>query len=990
MGWTTNPSIDWRPPPKGSRVFRGVSCAPRLPGRDSDVILVWLLAALALVPVLSLPLTGTIKAKTGYPLGVIYLALALWLVPSARQVVGGEPVQYKVPWVAELGLNLSLRLDGLALVFIALALIIGALVFFYSPTYFLSGTQRGFYLVMSAFTFSMVAFVLSDNLILMFLTWELTSLASFLLIARSGQAGEPASMRTMLMTFIGGLTLLAAVGLIIARTGTTNFSEALASGVWQNDPVFAALVAVLIAVAGFSKAAQFPFHLWLPDAMAAATPVSAYLHAAAVVKAGIYLLMRFTAYFHSVPVWQILLVGVGLFTTVLGAWFALQQTDLKKLMAYSTVSQLGLITATIGIGTEFAMAAAVLHTIAHAGFKSGLFMLMGIVDHQAGTRKIDRLPALRTALPWTFTATAIGLASMAGIPPMLGFVSKEKIFASFLHGPGPQGLNWIVLGIAAFGAVLTFAYSGKILTGAFIDGDKPGPAIREGSWLTLWPAAFPIIAGLPLAFVVAWFEGPISAVLRSVWPGSEGKVSLTLWHGFTAELAVTLGVFALGTVVVLTRASWRRRVERPTFPKDGPAVLALIQARIDQGGVWLAGLTGFDYPSRHLAPIMLSLAALIGAGSVGLWVSGNVQPLHPDLNRPIDVGVLIMAVFGVIALCRTRSRIGGAVLLGGIGIAITVQIFLLGAADVGLTQLLVEVLTVLVIMLVLRKLPLEFSHGKNPKIRRNALIAIGVGVAAAGAAFTVIGRRGRSDLAEYYITQGPEVTGGDNIVNVILVEFRALDTFGELTVLGMAGIAIMAVLRTIPRRYLDPEPDPSPDSPVAYVAPPVVEIDVEGSRAYDALENVEANTEVLRLMQQVLVPVLLLVSAMLFWRGHNQPGGGFIAALVTACAVAYVYMAKQKDEAVSRPRTPILLIAGGVLTAVVTGLIGYAGGQFLQPLSVDVMGFKLLTSLIFDVGVYTAVLGLVMVAFNALGASPGGHRSDSRIAQERASRGVSQ
>jgi len=954
------------------------------------VILVWLLAVLALVPVLSLPLTRTIERRTGYPLGILYLVLAAALIPSARQVVNGHPVSYKVAWVPQLGLNLSLRMDGLALVFIALALIIGAVVFFYSPTYFRTGTQRGFYVVMSAFTFAMVALVLSDNLILMFLTWELTSLASFLLIARSGKPGEPASMRTMLMTFIGGLTLLAAGALIIARTGTTNFSEALASGVWQTDPVFTGVVAVLIAAAGFSKAAQFPFHLWLPDAMAAATPVSAYLHAAAVVKAGIYLLMRFTAYFYDVPIWQILLIGVGLFTTLLGAWFALQQTDLKKLMAYSTVSQLGLITATIGVGTEFAMTAAVLHTIAHAGFKSGLFMLMGIVDHQTGTRKIDRLPALRKAMPWTFAATALGLASMAGVPPLLGFISKEKILASFLEVSGPAGLNWLVLGIAAFGSVLTFAYSGKILTGAFIDGDKPGPDVREASWKTLAPAAFPIVMGLPLALVVAWFEAPVAAVLRSVWPGSRKEVSFYLWHGFTVELAITVLILALGTWIVLKRASWRRKVEKPIFRYDGPAVLGIMRERVDQAGVWLAGLTRFDYPSRHVAPIMVSLGVLIGAGSLALWLTGNVAPLHPDLNRPIDLGILIMTAGGVIALCVTRSRLGSAVLLGGIGITLTVQILLLGAADVGLTQLLVEMLTVIVIMLVLRKLPLEFSHGKNPKIRRNAIISAGVGLAAALAAFTVIGRRDRSAIADYYLAEGPVVTGGSNVVNVILVEFRALDTFGELTVLGLAGLAIVAVLRTIPRRYLDPEPDPSPDSPVTYVAPPVVELDVEGSRAYDALENAEANTEVLRLLQKALLPILALVSAMLFFRGHNQPGGGFIAALVAACAVAYIYMAKPKDEPVSRPRTPVLLIGGGVLIAVITGLAGFIEGEFLQPIHLDVLGLHLVSSLIFDVGVYAAVLGLVLVAFNALGISGGGHPSDLKYVKERAARGVAE
>ena len=937
------------------------------PGSERlTVTLVWLLAALALVPLLSLPLTGVMGRKSGYPLGIAFLVITALLVPSARRVIEGEVIAYKVAWVPELGLNLSLRMDGLSLVFIALALIIGAMVFFYSPGYFLSGTQRGFYLIMTGFTFSMVAFVLSDNLILMFLTWELTSLASFLLIARSGQAGEPASMRTMLMTFIGGMTLLAAVGLIIARTGTTNFAEAMASDVWQDAPGFTALVAVLVALAGFSKAAQFPFHLWLPDAMAAATPVSAYLHAAAVVKAGIYLLMRFTAYFAAVPVWQVLLIGVGLFTACLGAWFALQQTDLKKLMAYSTVSQLGLITATIGVGTEFAMAAAVLHTIAHACFKSGLFMLMGIVDHQAGTRKIDRLPALRAVMPWTFWVTVIGLASMAGVPPLLGFISKEKVFASFLELDGTMA--WLTLGIAAFGAVLTFAYCGKILTGAFIDGERPDPEITEASWKVIVPAGLPIVVGLPLAFVVSGFDKPVTAAVTSVLPSFGERVSFYLWHGVTPELIATLIVFVLGAFLVSRRGTLRPRVEKPTFRKDGAEVLAAIRDWVARGGAWFEDWTKADYPSRHLAPIMISMAAVTGGGSIALWASGNVEPLRAGVNRPIDVGLLVIAAVGVAALCVTRSRLGGAVLMGGVGIAMTVQLFMLGAADVGLTQLLVEVLTVLVIMLVLRKLPLEFSYGKNPKKRRNAMIAVGVGALTSLAMFTMIGRRDRSDVADYYIAHGPEVTGGDNIVNVILVEFRALDTFGELTVLGMAGIAIMAVLGTIPRRFLDPKPDPSPESPVAYVPAPVIEIDVEGSRAYNALENVEVNTEPLRLLQKVLVPVLAIISAVLFWRGHNEPGGGFIAALVAACAVAYTYMAKPKDGPVSRPKTPVYLIAGGVVIAVATGLVGYLEGDFLEPVSTYLFGMKWVSSLLFDVGVYTAVLGLVMVAFNILGA----------------------
>ncbi|MDO5501654.1 MAG: DUF4040 family protein [Actinomycetia bacterium] len=950
------------------------------------MILIWLLAVLALVPLLSLPLTGFLGRRAGFVIGAVYIAIAIWLIPTAHDVIRGARVAFQVPWVEQLGLDFSLRMDGLAIVFIALALLIGAMVFFYSPTYFKKGTQRGFYLIMTGFTFAMVALVLSDNLILMFITWELTSLASFLLIARSGQAGEPASMRTMLLTFIGGLTLLAAVSLIIAKTGSADFSRAAASDVWLTEPGFAAVVATLVAISGFSKAAQFPFHLWLPDAMAAATPVSAYLHAAAVVKAGIYLLMRFTALFHSVPIWTILLVGLGLFTACLGAYFALQQTDLKKLMAYSTVSQLGLITATIGVSTEFAMAAAVLHTIAHACFKSGLFMLMGIVDHQAGTRMIDRLPALRRSMPVTFWVTVIGLASMAGVPPLLGFISKENIFASFLRIEGPDAFGWLTLGIAVFGAILTFAYCGKILTGAFLDGEKPDREIREGSWMTLVPAALPIIVGLPLGLIVAWFNTPVRAAVRSVWPVTDASVTFYLWHGITPELIATVAVFLIGTVLVLQRARLRPRLEKPTFPRNGAEVIAGITRTLAKVGVWLAELVRADYPSRHLVPMMLSFAALIGGGSIALWATGNVAPLHPGLNDPIDLGLLLIAVCGVLAMCVITSRIGGAVLMGGVGIAMTVQIFVLGAADVGMTQLLVEVLTVLVIMLVLRKLPLEFSAGRHPKRLRNALIAIGTGTAAGFAAFTVIGRRGRSEVAEYYVHNGPEVTGGDNIVNVILVEFRALDTMGELVVLGMAGVAIMAVLATIPLRYLDPKPDPSPESPVTYVPAPVIELDAEGSRAHSSIEDAEANSEPLRLLQRPIVPALAIGSAILFWRGHNAPGGGFIAALVAACAVAYIYMAKAKDEPVSRPKVPVILIAGGVITAVGTGLLGYFDSQFLEPLAADFLGIHWVTSMLFDVGVYTAVLGLVMVAFNVLGTEGSlGHTTGSRAKPEEVS-----
>ncbi len=330
--------------------------------------------------------------------------------------------------------------------------------------------------------------------------------------------------------------------------------------------------------------------------------------------------------------------------------------------------------------------------------------------------------------------------------------------------------------------------------------------------------------------------------------------------------------------------------------------------------------------------------------------------------------LLVLVVAGVAALVRARSRLAAVVLLGGIGIVVTVQLFALGAPDVGLTQLLVEVLTVIVLMLVMRKLPVDFGRPRRSYAGRSAAVAIAVGAATALVAWTLTNRRPRSELAEYYLVDGPKVSGATNIVNVILVEFRALDTLGELTVLGMTGVAIVAIVRTISARHLDPPPHVVAATPSAVGdRPEVPDLAAEGKRARVALEDPLSNTEPLRLLQRVLIPILAAISIILFLRGHNAPGGGFIAALVGCCAVSYAYLAAATDRPVSRSRLPVWLIAGGVLVAVITGLWGYLGGSFLEPLHAEIGPVHVTTSMLFDVGVYAAVVGLVLVAFNVLG-----------------------
>ena len=742
---------------------------------------------------------------------------------------------------------------------------------------------------------------------------------------------------------------------MVVATGTTSLSQALSSEVWAERPGLTAVVAVLVAVAGFTKAAQFPFHPWLPDAMAAATPVSAYLHAAAVVKAGIYLMLRFSEAFSEVPVWNALLISVGLFTAAMAALFAFQQHDLKRLMAYSTVSQLGLITAAIGVGTEKALTAAVIHTIAHALFKSGLFMMVGVIDHAAGTRDIRRLPELRRVMPWSFATVVLGTASMAGIPPMLGFVSKETILGSMLEAPGPDWVGFLALAAAGLGSVLTVAYSAKIVLGGFVDGERAKTCHGPSAGLFL-PAAAPIWAGLPLGLAVWVLDVPVERAVQAM--GAESAYELKLWHGLAPELLVSAAAIAAGAALMTRRRALYRRLDADLLPGTGADALERIFAG--------AARVGRRIPRRHVVPPLVVLTLVLGAGSLTVLGVGDLPATQPDLWRPIDVGLLALIALGVLATCLADSRIAATVALGGVGIAVTVQLFALGAPDVGLTQLMVEVLTVVVIMLVLRQLPRRF--GRSPR-RRGAgplVLATGLGVAAGLATWVLTGRRERSGPAEYYLAEGTEETGGDNLVNVILVEFRALDTLGELAVLGLAGVAILAVLATVPPRTLDPpgwtdRAERIPLRPVAALRDP---------QARAALLDAQSNLRALQLLLRVVAPVLVVLSAVIFWRGHNAPGGGFIAALVASVVVAQVYLSRPEDRAVGPSRLHLALIGGGVLTALVSGLLGYADSSFLQPLYGTVAGTKLSTSLIFDVGVYAAVLGLVMVAFDRLGAAP--------------------
>ncbi|QUL80598.1 DUF4040 family protein [Brevibacterium sp. SMBL_HHYL_HB1] len=921
--------------------------------------------ALAGLVVLTPFLTRVAGRASGWPLAVAYLAVAGLFTPTAAEVMAGNTPEVTYPWIPSLGVDLALRADGIGVVFTYIALIIGAVVFVFSTEYLPHGRNTSFYWLMVIFTFSMVALVLSNDLLVLFVCWELTSLASFFLIARSGSPGRAPALRTMFFTFIGGLSLLVATGVIIAVTGTTNVNEAIGSPVWTGQPEVTSLVALLVAIAAMTKSAQFPFHPWLPDAMAAATPVSAYLHAAAVVKAGIFLMLRFSPAFHSTPAWNGLLIVAGLVTACLGGWFALNQHDVKKLMAYSTVSQLGLITAVIGVGTEAAIAAATLHVIAHALFKSGLFMMVGVVDHLAGTRDLARIPKLMRTAPAAFAVMIIGCASMAGIPPLLGFVSKEFLFTALGEAPGGDWTGWVALLVAAGASVLTFAYCAKTVWGSFIDGKEPEPGrLHHGSSVMLIAAAVPILASLPLSFVLFAFDNPLDQVVRAALPSATGSVHLELWHGVNVELIASAFIIALGVLIILKRSRVFVFFHRATLPFDGADVIDALNAGLRRAG---HGLSAFVRPMNSGPYLAMSLGglSLLAIGAIPI-VYAELPGLQEGLSRPVDVILLVLITVAVLVVCTSHSRLTTVVALSAVGILATVQILALGAPDVTLTQLLVEAMTIIVIMLVLQKLPRSFWRYPKRQQSPRLIFAIIVGASVTALTLVLNGRRERSDLGTYYLDRAPGISGGDNIVNTILVEFRALDTLGELTVLGMAGIAIVAVMSTVKDKFIDPPAENIPEPP----RPPWVSIRPKGTTAYRAVHEAWPNVIPLQLTIKVLGPLLALSSLVIFWRGHNSPGGGFIAALVGSAVIGLAYLSTARDRAIGPPRAPLYLIGSGVGTAVVTGIIGLVfAGSFLKPMHTEFAGQHWTTSMLFDLGVYLAVLGLMLLSFNILGVS---------------------
>ena len=921
-------------------------------------------------------LTAAVSAVVGRAAGWIAAAalagLAVVVGIMGPAIAAGDVVRESIPWLPTIDVAVRLRLDGLALVFLLIVLGIGALVMAYSARYLSSRDvhrHTGYFVWMTLFAFAMTGLVLADDIVLLFVFWELTTLCSFFLINRSGRKASAPAVRTLIVTAIGGLILLLAVVLMVARTGTTVLHEIVAAEAWSADPAFTALVAVLVAIAALTKSAQFPFHYWLPDAMVAPTPVSAYLHAAAMVKAGIYLLLVMSPAFAGNAAWQAVLMTSGLVTALLGGYLALRAVDLKQIMAYSTVGQLGFIVATIGVGTPGALAAAVLFTISHALFKAALFMVVGIIDQQAGTRDIRLLRGLSRRMRTTLVITVLAGLSMAGVIPLLGFIAKEYVLGALLDA-GPAPVVGIIATLAAsLAAVATVAYTGRILLGAFTDDasdDAPEhpdrhrvPPFIEEAPIAFWvPAAIPAVLGLVLGLAIPLLR-PLLGAAAGAAAGESYTATFALYSGPTVELALSLSILSAGVIAIVARRRLAPLIARPLLPVTAIDIVEGLRRGIVAVGARAGRFGATDAHAPHLALPWVLLGVL---AVVGIWAAPSAGAVVDATEPWTDALLLALTAITVLPALAARSRLVAVILIGGAGFVVALWFFALGAIDVGLTQLLVELLTVVALVLFLRRLPALFHRVRRSRTAITATIAVVAGLLATIATLALTGRRDLSPAGQAFLERAYVDTGGTNIVNTILVDYRALDTFGELTVVAVAGIVLSAVLAA---RRLQPERTPE-----------------VGARGATALGRATDNTLPVRVVARWAAPVVIALSAYLFLRGHYEPGGGFIAALVGGTGFALAYLGAASDTSAPVRWPYRRLFAAGVVIAALSGLWGLAAGSFLKPVRFDIplpwggeYGFT--SALVFDLGVYLAVVAIVIALLNEVGGVLG-RRADDR------------
>ncbi|WES63642.1 Na+/H+ antiporter subunit A [Microbacter sp. GSS18] len=970
------------------------------------------LAAFAILPILVPWLVARLGPRAFTIAAVLPFAAFIHALVQTPAVLAGEIPFEAFDWIPSLGIELSMRMDTLSWVMTLIVTGVGALVLLYCRWYFVDGGSGlgRFAAVLLAFAGAMYGLVLTDDLVVLVMFWEITSVLSYLLIGHYNRRAPSrrAALQALLVTTLGGLVMLIGVVLLVVRSGTSSISAMLA------DPPVGALVnvaLVLVLVGALSKSAIFPFHFWLPGAMAAPTPVSAYLHAAAMVKAGVYLIALVAPVAAESPAWRPIVIGLGVFTMLLGGFQALRETDLKRILAFGTVSQLGMLTVVLGYGTRDAALAGLALLIAHALFKSALFLVVGVIDRQLGTRDIAELSGLGRRAPVTAAASTIAIASMTGVIPTIGFVAKEGALAALLD-EALGGAVWGVVALAgvAVGSVFTAAYGIRFLWGAFAtkknaDGGMKAP--------TEWPrppfgfvtapvllAALSLAGGFaaaPLDVVLAPYADTAPAASAGVEPPAH-PAHLALWHGFEPALWISLATLALGVGVFALTRRWTPT--RRSIPFTAWDVYNGVLRGIARLSVATTSVT-----QRGSLPIYVGtiFAVLVSAEAVALVAGGPWDLELSVFQNPMQwVVAPLMIAAGIIAV-RARKRYTGVVLVSVTGIGMTVLFATSGAPDLALTQILIETVTMIAFALVLRRIPArlgERNASVKPALR--AILGAAVGATMAAVAVVAVSARVYRPVSEAFPDLAYEIGHGTNVVNVALVDLRGWDTMGELSVLILAATGVASLVFVTHRAdTLSDLTQPLPRD-ITRHRRPIVETHgadggAEGSSTRTAWllggQRVRARERsiMLEVIVRILFHTIIVISLYLLFAGHNLPGGGFAGGLVAGMALVMRYIAGGRYElGAAAPADAGRLLGVGMSIAVACAVVPLLFGAapltrgFVET-TLPVLGHvEFVTSTLFDIGVYLVVIGLVLDVLRSLGAEVDRQRLAGEPAEVRA------
>ncbi|MFH5821655.1 Na+/H+ antiporter subunit A [Georgenia sp. AZ-5] len=935
-------------------------------------------------------------------------AAAVWAALQTGDVLAGRHPVQEVAWVPSLSIELAFRLDVLSWLMVLVVGGVGALVLVYCAAYFSThATALGrFAGVFVAFAGAMLGLVTTDNTLALYLFWELTTIFSFLLIGHyhDRQSSRRAAMQAIVLTTFGGLAMLG--GLIILGEvdgGSYRLSElvtAAADGrLGAEAPAGLVPTAVALVLLGaVAKSAQVPFHFWLPAAMAAPTPVSAYLHAAAMVKAGVYLVGRLAPGFADLPVWRWTVLLLGLGSLLLGGYRALRQHDLKLLLAYGTVSQLGLIMVLVGHGDSGVALAGLAMLAAHALFKAALFLLVGVIDWSVGTRDLRQLSGLGRRMPVAAVAGALAAGSMAGVPPLAGYVAKEGALEALAHRGG--ALDWVVLAAIAVGSALTVAYGLRFWWGAF--ADKPGveePEAQRTSRLIMASPVVLAVAGLVVGLTPGLSERAL-APYAATYPGEPGH--LTLWGGVGPAFLTTVAVLAAGAALFAARRGVERAQAAVPAVRSAEDHYRLLLRTLDNLSADVTARTQRGSLPAYLSIILVTVVATSGVAGLTL---GDTWPSAVRLwDSPMQGAVAVVIAIAAVLAARARRRLKAVVLLGVAGYGVALLFELHGAPDLALTQALVETVTLVVFVLVLRRLPAYFSNRPLAASRWwRAILGAVVGVTVAGLGVLAAGARVHGPVSVNFPEEAYQYGYGKNIVNVTLVDIRAWDTMGEISVIVVAatGVASLIFLRARTGRidraahlsraaerhsvWRGGRPDPG----ARLRQPPHAETPPDGIRSPGRDRTwLSAGATLAPVRRSVIFEVgtrlvfhtMLVFSVFLLFSGHNAPGGGFAAGLMAGIALVVRYLAGGRYElGEAAPVHPGVLLGSGLFLSVGAGLVPLLlGGTVLQSAVVDlhlpVFGdVHLATALFFDTGVYLVVIGLVLDILRSLGAEVDRH-----------------